>query len=268
MSWLPLEGRGFGLAHWAEAVPLPNQDADLTPLRAFSREHRGAQTFSVETLARVDRFHLDVPSPPYPCNAFCDGSLSDPASWGASRRDGCFAAACCWVGRDGFHRVCQVFVHLPGVRGAVIAELFGLLLLCRRLWQLAPSAVEAGAAERSVHASTPLIEDGTLRVGIDNRHVVDYLAGRPPGPQSPELPPVIRECKRMLGWTTAAYRVNIIVEHHSRGLSREHQLCDRTARRLMQRGRDNCLPVNFPCYPPDWEPLMTELRRLTASRVV
>ena len=37
MSWLPPEGRGFGLAHWAEVVSLPNKDVGLKAPDAFCR---------------------------------------------------------------------------------------------------------------------------------------------------------------------------------------------------------------------------------------
>ena len=144
---LPLPGHG--VTTWIGPGPLPNPDADLSPGPNFRRECLGgAQTFSLETQARITRFELAVPPDEDLWAATCDASTFDETTVGGSGANSCVGVACCWDGRDGFHRVSTVFVELPMVRGAAVGELLGFLLLCHRWIQLAPCSVRVPAGAR------------------------------------------------------------------------------------------------------------------------
>ena len=244
--------------------PLPNQDAEIWPDKPLFRDARlASRTFSLQTGARLFRY-LPGPTTGQQFEATCDGSTWDDRSQGGQGYTSCCAASCCWMARDGQLRLSSVFIHLPGLRGGAVGELFGFLLLCHRFLQLAPRSVHAPDGLEHPHLSVPdLRMPGPLPVYIDSDNVVNYLRElKTPGLPYPEVCFLVEQCLEAKRSVQRAYQTSIDVRQRKRNTVWTHCLCDETARDLMRRGRRGQLGHNFPKHPRSWNDGLSQLRLL------
>ena len=141
---------------------------------------------------------------------------------------------CCWTGRDGLERASTLFIWLPYVKGAVVGELLGFLLLCHRLLQLAPRGdrgqypdMWGQYSELDRRGSTPTPGERGFRVRLDSLHSVNYLNGH----AAVGADYLVRVCRSAMGEVMDADAVPLTVIFIPRNTDRMHKLCDHWALR-------------------------------------